>query len=123
MTLVFKGHSYKYEIESVVKLFIPATNFNFNYDGKVPSGDYIFTELRRGEVNTTLIANVRIGDITEKGEAFTDNYNEDYVNECERLLSILVFNAMAAITGIRPKWGILTGVRPVSLLRRLAGME
>ena len=59
-----------------------------------------------------------MGDITEKGEAFTDNSNKDYINECERLLSVLVFDAMVAITGIRPKWGILTGVRPVSLLRR-----
>lgn len=120
MTLVFKGHSYKYEIESVVKLFIPATSFNFDYDGKIPSGDYILTELSREEGVTTLTTTVKIGDITEKGEAFTDNSNKDYINECERLLSVLVFDAMVAITGIRPKWGILTGVRPVSLLRRFS---
>lgn len=120
MTLVFKGHSYKYEIESVVKLFIPATSFNFNYGGEIPSGDYILTELTRKEGITALTVKVRIGDITEKGEAFTDNSGEDYINECERLLSVLVFDAMVAITGIRPKWGILTGVRPVSLLRRFS---
>lgn len=120
MTLVFNGHSYKYEIESVVKLFIPATSFNFNYNGEVPSGDYILTELSRWEGITTLATEVKIGDTTEKGDAFTDNSDENYINECERKLSVLVFNAMAAITGIRPKWGILTGVRPVSLLRRFS---
>lgn len=120
MTLVFKGHSYKYEIESVVKLFIPATSFNFNYDGEVPSGDYVLTELSRKKETSILTVKVRIGDIVEKGEAFTDNANENYINECERLLSVLVFDAMVAITGIRPKWGILTGVRPVSLLRRFS---
>ena len=35
---------------------------------------------------------------------------------CERLLCKLVYIVLSDITGIRPKWGILTGIRPVKNL-------
>ena len=70
MTLVFKGHSYKYEIESVVKLFIPATSFNFDYDGKIPSGDYILTELSREEALQLSLPRLKSGILLKRAKFY-----------------------------------------------------
>lgn len=39
--------------------------------------------------------------------------------EIERKMGVFLFELLSAFCGIRPKWGILTGVRPVKLLRSL----
>lgn len=39
--------------------------------------------------------------------------------ELERRLAVLLFHQLEAALGVRPRWGILTGVRPVKLLRSL----
>ena len=39
MTLCFSGNDYKYELEGVMKLFIPATLFNIVYEDRIPADD------------------------------------------------------------------------------------
>ena len=56
MTLIFSGNEYKYELEGVMKLFIPAKLFSHIYtDGfEKVEGDYAFLSRRKGRTNTIL---------------------------------------------------------------------
>ena len=39
MTLCFSGNDYKYELEGVMKLFVPATLFNIVYEDRLFTDD------------------------------------------------------------------------------------
>ena len=43
MTLIFSGNDYKYELEGIMKLFIPARLFKHVYSDKLEAeGDFVF---------------------------------------------------------------------------------
>ena len=48
MTLIFSGNDYKYELEGVMKLFIPASLFKHVYADSIETDDdYIFAREKR----------------------------------------------------------------------------
>lgn len=121
MTLILSGHDYKYELESVLKLFIPAKRFSFVYDNedlKSVSGDYFFIRKRVLKNGVLLYAICRIGDKTAHQTKILNNHYADD-SECEFVLSVLLFKALSRLTGINPKWGVITGVRPVKRVNEM----
>ena len=45
MTLIFSGNDYKYELEGVMKLFIPATLFTHVFSDSIDTeDDYVFAQ-------------------------------------------------------------------------------
>lgn len=52
-------------------------------------------------------------------EACVSGETPDLEKECERELAVLLFTLLTKLTQITPTWGILTGVRPIKLMRRL----
>lgn len=113
MTLIFNNNDFKYELESVVKLFYPAQSFNFLYNKTNCEGDFCFTRLKKGKQFTWLFVIVRINGQPSKLSTKIKNDVESLDSECELHLAKLLFLCLQNLTGIRPKWGILTGVRPV----------
>ncbi|MGN1133856.1 MAG: coproporphyrinogen dehydrogenase HemZ, partial [Oscillospiraceae bacterium] len=113
MTLIFSGNEYKYQLEAVMKLFIPAQLFDFIYNEKKRvDGDFAFIRKKALKNRTLLYVFVRIGDKIDHKAQFLDNAIADD-NECEMVLSQLLFKVMCRLTGKKQKWGIMTGVRPV----------
>ena len=118
MTLILSGNDYKYELEGVLKLFIPATLFNHVYSDSFYCEDdeSVFARVRETK-NTVLMyvicrykgRCVRKGLLVRKNEGDTDR---------ELCLSKLLYKALSEITGIVPKWGVLTGIRPVKRVNR-----
>lgn len=51
-------------------------------------------------------------------ETSIPNEQERYDNECERMLCVLLYRILEARIGVSPRWGILTGVRPVNIIQR-----
>ncbi len=122
MTLIFTGHNFKYEAEAVMKLFIPAESFNFLADcPPPPEGDYCLLnrEISGGEAILTAQCRVNGRTLTSAGER-VPLASDGYEHACELALCREMFRLMTRLTGITPKWGILTGVRPVKLVSRLA---
>ena len=39
-------------------------------------------------------------------------------HDCELHLARMLYQILSEITGITPKWGVLTGIRPVKLVQR-----
>ncbi len=100
------GNDYKYEIENIIQLFFPEQKVSFL------SGD--FAKISVFKYQLSLSVSVRIFD------KFHFKQASAYVeSDCERILCKLLFEILSEVTGILPKWGIQTGVRPTKLLRNL----
>lgn len=121
MTLIFSGNDFKYELESVVKLFIPATLFDIYYDIKPVyfSGDYCFIRRKKGKEKTYLYTVCSIdGKINYKVQSILNSW-DNYDGICEITLARLLFVCLTALTGKSAKWGILTGIRPVKRVNKM----
>lgn len=120
MTLFFSGHNFKYELEGIVKLFFPVVRFRHVYDEINPTeNSYVLTRRKRGKSNTYLWVRVKLGKQTCHESFIISNNIEQYEKECERLLAILLYQVLSKMTGILPRWGILTGIRPVATIQKL----
>ena len=113
MTLILSGNDYKYELEGVLKLFIPATQFTHMYADKADiSDDYVFARVREYADTTLLYVICSYKGIKKrKGKLLykTAGKNQDK----ELCLSRILYKVLSEITGIVPKWGVITGIRPV----------
>ena len=118
MTIYFSGHTFKYEIEGIVKLFIPLQKFQHIYENVLKTNQSIITRRKIAKQKTYLWVYVDIDGKTKRTCVSIMNNIDDYENECERLLCICVFKLLQKITGITPKWGILTGIRPVAYVQK-----
>ena len=114
MTLVFSGHDYKYELEGVLKLFVPAAKFELIYGSSFPKeGDTVFTRVMEFRSYALVYVIVRYsGSYYRKAQRiFRDTPDEK--SDSELILSRLIYELLSRAVGIVPKWGVLTGIRPV----------
>ncbi len=118
MTLIFCGNDYKYEIEGIMKLFIPAVRFKHIFsDAPVSSddADNVTVSVKESEESVGLSVSVNyLGRHAEREQIIS----ADDTSDRELLLSKLLYQAMSEISGIVPKWGVMTGVRPVKRVNR-----
>ncbi|MBR1384560.1 MAG: coproporphyrinogen dehydrogenase HemZ [Ruminococcus sp.] len=116
MTLIFSGNDFKYEMEGVMKLFIPATRFKHIFADTVDTeDDYAFISLKADEGAAQLYVCASVnGSKAERSQTVTDPENSDL----ELILSRLLFYVMSELTGKRPLWGVMTGVRPVKRVNK-----
>ncbi|MDD4699758.1 MAG: coproporphyrinogen dehydrogenase HemZ [Oscillospiraceae bacterium] len=111
------NNSFKYELEKVCRLFMPFEKFVFvtvdsDEDG-VLTARYINGDLAE------LYVSVKVdGQMAERRQSIALS-SEDYENTSELVLCTLLHDCLHEITGYKPQWGILTGVRPAKLLSRL----
>lgn len=126
MTIFFSEHDYKYEVEGVAKLFFPVEKFKHEYRFCTPedknllqSDDIILTRAKKGAEFTYLWVFSQIATVSSHHCMKISNSASDYSDECERMLCIALYHVLQKLTGITPRWGILTGVRPVSSVLRL----
>lgn len=124
MTIIFNGHKLNYEIESLCKLFFPARAFTqlFEHTGDVYD-DYIKTELVENPDGKTAKVSVQIHiddtDYSDQKHIDIDANANKYSNECERILGIMIYTILSNHLNIYPKWGILTGIRPVVRVHKM----
>lgn len=118
MTLVFVGHTYKYELESICKLFYHCQRIELVYD--LPADfsweQCVVTRKKKGRRTTCLLVLAKLDQRRYRRQIRIPNDTARYEKVCERLLCRLVYEILSAHTGLRPAWGILTGVRPVKNL-------
>ncbi len=112
MIIYFENNSYKYEIESIVKLFCPLEKFGYVFDGDfVDEGDYV----RAVVLDEKVYATVAIGESKDTKETLRSNIK--YTDELE--LCRLIYTIFSELTGIKAEWGCLTGIRPVKKVNEL----
>ncbi len=120
MQLIYKGNSFKYQTEAVMKLFLPAQRFGFTYldDGDTfdGEGDSALMTLERADNCADISVTVFFGGKTSEKQMKSEDISDD---SCEFLMSKLLYLCMSELTGMTFEWGILTGVRPVKQVHRL----
>ena len=127
MKLYICDPTFRYELEKLCRLFFPFDKIEILLaDGENPpvdAPDSVWALRREAEGTWALTGRVRIGDRVEQADDHmrikVDTAENDSMAECERRLAVLLYECFARITHIRPRWGILTGVRPAKLMRRL----
>lgn len=117
MELVVCGHPYFYEMQNVAMMFFPGQPMEGPKEAIPPMGDYFFTGLEEGAEQVALSVRCRVGEEERQAEGAVPAATPG--PQRELALARLAFDLLVPLTGIRPPWGILTGIRPVKLLRSL----
>ncbi len=120
MVLSLINNNFKYELEKLIRIFLPFEKVEF-IDKKVTSGKRAVALLEKREEDTILSASLHLDDNMGYGSFMTlKNDDPDYEKECERLLAVSLYRSFVEASGYVPHWGILTGVRPAKLYSRLS---
>lgn len=118
MKLIFNSHTFKYEAESLCKLFFPCVKFELEYDTSDFSLDnYIFTRVLKRKESALCYAVVKINGRVLKKAYSVDNGIDNFEKECELAICTALYNTLSVYTGKKPEWGILTGIRPVKRIQ------
>ena len=113
MVLYLNGHTYKYELEHLVKMFFPFIKLKIAYDQTGDTENAVVTTRIEEADEARLTVTVRYdGNIVSRIRT-VNKLRADYSAECERVFAVMIYELLEEITGISPKWGILTGIRPV----------
>lgn len=105
MNLIIASHPFRYEMEALCRMFLHGRELKITEENKIPpDDDYIYTALEGGKI--TVKAKI------DGKYAETERFAE---TEQARNMEIAAYEVLAAILEIRPKWGVLTGIRPVKL--------
>ena len=111
MNLYVKNHNFHFELENLTRLFFPNEKITVIRDFSEPQPSYIYTE-----VSDKITISVNIGSFNKSETAVKKLADDDN----ELVSAQLLYKLLCDFTGLTQPWGILTGVRPVKLLRRLA---
>ncbi len=111
MNLYVKNHNFHFELENLTRLFFPNEKITVIRDFSEPQPPYIYTEVSDEITISVNIGSFNKSETAEKKLADDDN---------ELVSAQLLYKLLCDFTGLTQPWGILTGVRPVKLLRRLA---
>lgn len=122
MVLLVDGHPYHYEMENLCRVFLPYDEIKTIYEASesLPEPETaVYTGIQ--QQNGQIVITVRLhmgGRLLQDSKSFPESILQ-MDKEAERLMAVMLFELFAERCGYRPQWGILTGVRPIKLLRRL----
>jgi oxygen-independent coproporphyrinogen-3 oxidase len=109
MNLFIKNHCFHYELENLTRLFFPNEKITVIKEYDELTEPYIFTE-----VSDKVLVKVKVGDYEK---ASTSKLSDEVENE--RMMCELLYKILCEFTAVTPPWGMITGVRPVKLYRKL----
>ncbi len=122
MILYISGHRFRYELENICRLFFPFEKIEVKteYDGQTADTRAVYTDR---DSDGCLSVKFVDGAFSEKRVDRVNPTSLDYDDECERRFAVMMYEVFSTFTGMVPKWGILTGVRPGKLMRRMSDSE
>ena len=122
MHLYLQGHDFHFELENVSRLFLPLEKIVTHSDGssveEVDGLRVIATMAREGQ-GARLTCRVTVDGFDEQRSSVVSDTGEGFRDVCELELCTLLYHLLAQLLGFTQTWGLVTGVRPVKLLRRL----
>ncbi len=123
MYVALSGHTFRFEIENICRLFFPQEKIVVTESDQMPqNGLRVYTLLQKRPADTLISCRVVWDDFDQTEQKvldLVDNGQRDYLDRCELEMVTLLYHLFVKLTGLIMDWGILTGVRPVKLLRRL----
>jgi len=120
MNLCLINHNFRYEIEKLIRIFLPFEKISF-FDSVVYDDNTAITEIKTIGEDIYAFAELYIGSKKYSDKCFISKDIADIEQEKELRLAICLYNCFTSASGYFPQWGILTGVRPAKLFSRLSG--
>ncbi|MBQ6825042.1 MAG: coproporphyrinogen dehydrogenase HemZ [Clostridia bacterium] len=111
MKLCLINHSFKYELEKLIRIFLPFEKIEF-FDTFISEDNVVVTEIKGNKAKASLYLNNELF----KYEILLNSFDE---KNKELKLATALFNCFCEATGYISQWGLLTGVRPAKLWSRL----
>lgn len=107
---VLNGHELQNDVQTMIQVFLP--NRHYSRVDAVTGEITIVSSMEKG------IASAMLYRHGEKTAEWSMPYEERELPEKEqkRILKRTIFELLGKATGIRPQWGLLTGVRPAKLV-------
>ncbi|MBR1483816.1 MAG: coproporphyrinogen dehydrogenase HemZ [Ruminococcus sp.] len=111
MNLYVRNNRYWFELENLTRLFFPNEKITVDRE----SADFHPPFIDAARTDTAMVVRVHIGDYhAEKSVPLAPDDNENELNTVK-----LLYTLLRDYSGIDQPWGLLTGVRPIKLLRQL----
>lgn len=124
MVLYLQGHDFHFELQNVCRLFLPQERLVVADSDETPTdGAALIARLEKQATQTVLSCRLCLIDYDETRCAQIENTHPRYRDECELVLCQLLYDLLSDAFHTKQDWGIVTGVRPVKLLRRLLAEE
>lgn len=125
MKLYLLGHAMRYEAGNLCFLFFPGEKIEEETDLAARGAFYALTRMKRGGTRTCVLVLLCRDGRMRRAHAFFPNDAQNPAKAAEHALGRAFVAAGEALCGFRPPWGILTGIRPVKLVRELfaSGMD
>ncbi len=120
MNLYLKGHDYHFELENVCRLFLPQEKI-VTYADTLPDavdGLSVVCIQQVTAAGADLSCRV-VWDDFDETTLSTVAAGVEFRDRCELELCTLLYHLLAKLLGFTHGWGLITGVRPIKLLRRL----
>lgn len=109
MVLIIDSHPFRYEMEALCRMFLHGRELKITEEAQIPADeDYIYTALNGDEITVRAKIDGKYGEAKRTAG-----------NEHARNMELAAFGVLTEILSIRPKWGVLTGIRPVKLAMQL----
>ena len=122
MQLYLQGNDFHFELENITRLFLPLEKIAVHYDeSMIEDADEwcAVCRLERMADGARLTCRVRAEGFDEQSSSFVAASVPGFRDACELELCTLLYGLLAQLLGFAQTWGLITGVRPVKLLRRL----
>lgn len=107
MNLYVKNHTFWFELENLTRLFFPNEKITVYKEFETTQTPFIYTEVAD---KVCISADIN---------GFTKSLTAEKSDDNELVAAQLLYKILCEYTGITQPWGVLTGVRPVKLLRRI----
>lgn len=120
MILYIDNHTFHFEMENICRLFMPMEKIRIQYigsDADAPDTGAVFAYT--GLCADTAVCRLHLQDYDRQLTAPVLPPTAQEENSAERLLAELLYRLLCDAFDTQSDWGILTGVRPIKLLRRL----
>ena len=109
MILKVINHSFGYDMKNICTVFFP------------------YEKIReQGREDITVITEMKNGELIADASAYDRRVKKTHIllqnEDTATAMSVLLYNALSELTGYKPPWGILFGVRPAKLMHRFTEM-
>lgn len=113
MKLCLINHSFRYELEKLIRIFLPFEKIEFSNEEYSNNGSVV-TVLKDNNAQAFLY----LEDKVYKKQLDLDLTTEEIDREAELKLALCLYYCFVEASGYVPQWGILTGIRPTKLFSR-----
>lgn len=132
MILWIEGYDRHYEMENLCRIFFPYQKIEVRFahpDGEKTEQAQAWLRVKELAEKVCFLAWASMNGQEKSREEeacetdFSGLIDFERRREYERHLGVLLFGILSELCGCEPKWGILTGIHPVKLLRQLTRQQ